>query len=123
MFLSWYGRLLRFASWYGWCDVLEPVGLRSLIEKVSPLDLEGLPSGLDDVVGLGREWEASLQELKNQWYEGRQLVYLKFRNTSPSVVHSERCRCLWMWLVSAVIIVDGDCSELCPLQLVRLSFQ
>ena len=60
MFLSSYGRLLQVASRYGWCDVLKPVGLRGLIEKVSPLDSEGLPSELHDVVGLGREWIASL---------------------------------------------------------------
>ena len=122
MFLSESGRLLRVASRDGCCDVLEPVGLRTLIEKVSPLDSEGLPSELHDVVMIGREWKASLQELKNQWYEARQFVDLKSRIASPSVVHSERCRKLWMWLVYAEIIVGGDCSELCPLQLVRLSF-
>ena len=86
-----------------------------MIEKVSPPDLEGLPLVLDAVVGLGREWNASLKEPRNEWCVGHQLIYLETRNVSPSVVHSEWRRYLWMWLVSAVVIVGGDCSELCPL--------
>ena len=60
MSLSSYGRLLQAASRYGWCDVLKRLGLRTLFEKVSLLDSGGLPLELHDVVGLGREWVASL---------------------------------------------------------------
>lgn len=114
---NWCGKLLWAALRYGWFDELVPVDLRTLIERVSLLDSMCLPFGMLDVVDLGgREWMASLQEPKNQWCEGHQLVNLESRNGSPSVVHFENFYCLWMYWECAVSTADGNLLALYPLQ-------
>ena len=111
MFSSWCEKLLWVASLYGWCEVLEPVGLNNWIEKVSLLDSTCFPHGMLVVVEVGsRRYTAWLMESRSRWCEGRRLVNLG----SPSRYH-----CLWMCLGSPELAADGSPLGLSPLQPVR----